>query len=471
MGASRTTALARYQWASDYIEGLIQAPPTPRPGATREEIRARALARIDRLRRFLAFAGDPQTKYRSVHIGGTSGKGSTSAFIASILHAAGYRTGLHTTPYLQVETEKLQIDGRLVAGDRFAEHVEALDHLTRRWAERGGDRLTYGEFWVALTFLAFARDEVDVAVVEVGAGGRFDLTNVILSDVAVITSIGLDHTRTLGGTLPEIAWHKAGIIKPGRPAVTTVTQPECFEVIQREAIEQGAPLTHLVPGRDFAFLGTDGTGSRVQYPVGGRVFELPLAGTFQGGNAAAAIGAARAFGEWVQQPISDEVIAKGLETTRFPGRMEIVQTGPRVILDGAHNPAKMTSLVRSVRLVGSPRRRIVVFGCLSSHDYTTQAQIVAEVADEVIVTAPIAVQRTSAPPEDLAAVIRQSGKPAEVVDDPREAIKLALARAEPADEILVTGSLYLVGEIREHWYHSHDIVLAQSCWPRLSARA
>jgi dihydrofolate synthase/folylpolyglutamate synthase len=151
--------------------------------------------------------------------------------------------------------------------------------------------------------------------------------------------------------------------------------------------------------------------------------------------------------------------------------MEIVQESPRVILDGAHNPDKMAGLTANLQRIGAPRRRIFVFGCLNSHDYTKMAGIVATVADEVIVTSPSATQRTIASTGELAEAIRRAGRPVEVVPEPLEAIATALGRAEAEDEIVVTGSLYLVGEVRERWYHSEDIVLAQTCWPRLGARA
>jgi dihydrofolate synthase / folylpolyglutamate synthase len=172
-------AISRYERASTYLESLIQGPPSPPPDATDEEIRQRAVARLERLRRFLEFIGNPHLSYRTFHVGGTSGKGSTSAFLASILANAGYRTGLHVTPYLQVETEMLHIDDRLMSVDRFADHVESLRELVQRWVEVGNPPLTYGEFWVALTFYAFEKEECDVGVIEVGAGGRFDLTNLV----------------------------------------------------------------------------------------------------------------------------------------------------------------------------------------------------------------------------------------------------------------------------------------------------
>lgn len=470
MTESVEQALAQYRWAAEYLLGLIQGPPSPPPGATVEEIRARAKARLERLAAFLDFIGRPQDAYPSVHVTGTSGKGSTSTFIASILTQAGYRTGLHLSPYLQVETEKLQIDGRLLPADRFARYVAELDGLVESWAARGGQRLTYGEFWVALTFLAFARERVDVAVVEVGAGGRFDLTNVLQSEVAVITSVGLDHVRTLGPTLLDIAWHKAGIIKAGRPAVTTVTEPGPLAVIRQETELQAAPLDVLYPGQDYAELECDEQGSRMLDLRRGRVYRIGLPGRFQVANAAVAIAAVEKLGHLPRGEVSAETIAAGLEQARIPGRVEVVQVTPQVVLDGAHNPDKVGALLESLRCLGHPRRRIVVYGVLEGHDAMAMAQQLSAAADQVVVTAPAAVQREHAPLELLVETFQAQGCPAVAIPVPLEAVAWALEQAEPDDQVLVTGSLYLVGQARERWYPASEIVLQCSCWPLITTR-
>ncbi len=470
MTESVEQALAQYRWASEYLLGLIQGSPSPPPGATTEEIRARARARLERLAGFLDFIGRPQDAYPSVHVTGTSGKGSTATFIASILTQAGYRTGLHLSPYLQVETEKLQLDGQLLPADRFARYVAELDGLVDSWMRHGGQRLTYGEFWVALTFLAFARERVDVAVVEVGAGGRFDLTNVLRPEVAVITSVGLDHVRTLGPTLLDIAWHKAGIIKAGRPAVTTVTDPGPLAVIRREAEIQAAPLDVLSPGEDYAVLDCDEQGTRMLDLRRGRAFRLGLPGRFQAANAAVAIGAVEHLGHLPRGPVSEGAIASGLEQARIPGRVELVQATPQVVLDGAHTPDKIGALLESVSCVGSPRRRVVVFGVLEGHDAPTMARQLSVAADHVVVTAPAAVQRDHAPLGLLVETFQACGCPALAIPEPLEAVAWALEQAGPEDQVLVTGSLYLVGQTRERWYPASEIVLQRSCWPMVLTR-
>ena len=250
---SRDSGWQDYLAAAAQTDALIERTPTPE-GKSKEEIQARAEMRMARLARFLSFLGNPQDRYPIVHVGGTSGKGSTSTAIASILTAAGYKTGLHTSPYLQVAIEKLQIDGQLIGGSRFRVLVESTLASVDAWIRAGGEPLTYGELWMALLTSYFAQEQVDIAVIEVGAGGRFDLTNLVRPVVSVITSIGLDHTVTLGSTISEIAWHKAGIIKPGVPVVSAVTDPVARQPIVAEIAKQGAELIEVRQGQTFEIL-------------------------------------------------------------------------------------------------------------------------------------------------------------------------------------------------------------------------
>ncbi|MCM8747399.1 Mur ligase family protein [Thermomicrobium sp. CFH 73360] len=460
---------ARYRWAVSYLRALIQAPPGPPPGTLPEVVRLRAQRRLERLRAFLSFLNDPHRSYPVIHVTGTSGKGSTAAFIASILDSAGYRVGLHVSPYLQVETEKLQIGRRLIAAERFADLVAELDEAVRSWVARGGQPLTYGEFWTALVFNAFRAERVDIAVVEVGVGGRFDLTNVVQPEVSVITTVGLDHLRTLGPTIRDIAWHKAGIIKPGRPAITGVTEPELLGVLQAEATTVGAPLRVLLRGRDFDHVLEEGRSYLVDR-LHQRKYELGLDGDFQALNAALAVAAVRALSPELAAHLSDEAIAHGLATARFPGRFEIVQRAPIVVLDGAHNPQKLEALLTALDRLPQPGRRIVIFGVLDGHDAPAMAARLARQVDIAITTAPRAILREAADPDSLSAIFASYGCTALTIPDVDSAIETALALAKPEDQVLVTGSLYLVGQVREHWYPAADIVTQQTCWPKRAQR-
>ncbi len=459
---------AHYRWATAYLRALIQAPPGPPPGTRPEVVRLRAQRRLERLRSFLDYLGNPHRTYPVVHVTGTSGKGSTAALVASLLHAHGYRVGLHISPYLQVELEKLQIGQELIAPEAFARYVAELDDAVRRWIARGGQPLTYGEFWTALVFYGLQHEAVDIAVIEVGVGGRFDLTNVVEPEVAIITTVGLDHLRTLGPTIHDIAWHKAGIIKPGRPALTGVTDPELLAIIRAEAEKVNATLTVIQEGVDYEPIIERGRALYLDRSTG-RAYVLGLPGSFQVANAALAVAAVRQLGHLPLGPLDDDTIARGLALTRFPGRFEIVQETPQVILDGAHNPQKLEALLTALSSLPRAERLIVVYGVLDGHDAHQMAQMLAPLADYAITTAPRAVMREAADPHALARIFQNQGTAAEALPTVEEAIDRALALASPDDRILVTGSLYLVGQAREHWYPSWAIITQRTCWPRVSA--
>jgi dihydrofolate synthase/folylpolyglutamate synthase len=458
--------LEHYQAAERYVTSLIMGPPSPPAGSSPEEIRARAIARLDRLRAFLDFLGNPQRAYRTVHIAGTSGKGSTSAFAASILSASGFRTGLHVSPYLQVATEKLQIDGALVSSERYARLVSDMRASVEAWVAAGHERPNYGEFWVAMTYRYFAEEQVDVAVIEVGAGGRFDVTNVIEPEVVAITSIGYDHMLTLGSTLPEIAWHKAGIIKPGSVAITAVTDPEPLRVIAAEAALHGVPLHHIRAGEAYDDITTDTSGTSFRDPFSGRRYRVTLPGTFQAVNAATAIAVARAF---APEHVTTDTLAAGLAATRFPGRMEVVQHQPLVLLDGAHNPEKVASLVRNLDLVFPERRRILVFGALESKSYAEMYATLAPSISALVATVPTVQAKPATTAEEIA-VLAAPGLPVVVESDPPSAVARALGLATPADLVIVTGSLYLVGNVRDRWYPTADILEQGTSWPLTVSR-
>jgi dihydrofolate synthase/folylpolyglutamate synthase len=455
-------AARRYQQAEAYVNGLIMGPPSPAPGTPPSEIRARAVARLERLRAFLAFIGDPQRRYRTIHITGTSGKGSTSIMAAAILRAAGMRVGCHVSPYLQVATEKLQLNGELISAARYEQLVNAMRARVDDWVAAGHERPNYGEFWVAMTFQYFADEGVDVAVIEVGAGGRFDVTNVIEPDVAAITSVGFDHMATLGSTLPEIAWHKAGIIKSGARAVTAVSDPAVLSVIEAEARAVGAPLQCVRAGDDYRDVASDWRGMTFTDVASGRRFTTQLSGMFQAANAAMAIAICRAFDARMASP---DAIAAGLAVARFPGRMEIVQREPLVVLDGAHNPDKISSLVRELEPLFPGRRVMLVFGVLESKSHAQMLATLLPHVQALVATAPRVLAKPPVSADDVARHA-PTGLPTLVEPDPLRAVAAALDIARADDVVLVTGSLYLVGNVRERWYPSAAILEQGTCWPR-----
>lgn len=426
---------------------------------------------MDRLRDFLAHLGAPLRGYPIVHVGGTSGKGSTSTTIAAILTAAGYRTGLHTSPYLQTAAEKLQLDGRLIGPDLFADLTGDILAAHHDWRRGGGEALTYGEAWIALTSLFMRHHAVDIAVIEVGAGGRFDLTNILTPTVSVITSVGIDHTATLGDTIGEIAWHKAGIIKPGAPAVTAAADPVAYEIIAEAAREAGVPLTHVVAGQTFDIMSISPAGTQWRDRTAGAIYQMGLAGRFQavnGATAVATVNALRALGF----DIPDAAVREGLAAARIAGRAERVQERPAVLLDGAHNPEKVGALAGDLPdLLPRPDggRRIVVLGALEAKQADEMIARLAPAMDILVATSPQVLAKHATTATRIGAIARGVGFEGEIVAEPEpaRALEIALARVnDPVrDAVLVTGSLYLVGNVRGRWFREDEMIAQRTCWP------
>jgi dihydrofolate synthase/folylpolyglutamate synthase len=465
-----STSLDLYRQAASRLDELIELTP-PRTDLTPAGIRARAEQRMGRLRRFLDQLGDPLSGYPIVHIGGTSGKGSTSSAIAAILQAAGYRTGLHTSPYLQVPTEKLQLNGQLISADTYTRLTNDLLAEHETWKARGEEGLTYGEAWIALMALYFRDQKVDIAVVEVGAGGRFDLTNLLTPVLSVITSVGIDHTNTLGSTLEEIAWHKAGIIKPGVPSISAVTAPAARRIMAEEAEAVGSDLLQIDADRAIRDVRVARGATSWTDSETGESFSIGLAGSFQAQNGNLAVAIARRLRE-SGFSISDEAIDQGLRKASIPGRAEYVPDVVTVLLDGAHNRDKIEALAKDIPFllpVPEGGRRIAVIGALEAKQTDEMLALLAPHVDTLVATSPQVLAKASREASALADTARNAGFGTSVFvePDPKSAIirAIELARPESGDAVLVTGSLYLVGNIRERWYRSDDIVETQSSWP------
>lgn len=403
--------------------------------------------KLDQMRALLRALGEPQRRLRIVHVAGSKGKGSTSAMLASILRQAGYRIGLFTSPHLSQVEERIQIDGEPIS------RLELVALLTEiRRSVPAGVHPTFFEVGTAAGWLHFVRRRVDLAVVEVGLGGRFDSTNVCTPWLSIITSISYDHVQILGPTLASIAFEKAGIIKPGRPVVSGATDPEARSVIRRVAVERGSRLREL--GVDFhATYLTGRLGERLptvqveterhRWPP----MALGLHGQHQAANAALAVATVeelRAMG----LTIRDEHVASGLQKVRWPARLEVLAQNPFVLLDCAHNVASIQAVVKTLIEAPNTGQRWLIFASSSDKDIPGMLQVLAPHVHQVAFTR-YAHSARAAAPDALATMGQAAGMASiEVFDSAPEAWRAVYSRASPDDLILVAGSVFLAGELR-----------------------
>lgn len=397
---------------------------------------------LDRMRDLLGRLGDPHRAYATIHVAGTKGKGSTAAMIESIARAAGYRTGLYISPHLHTFRERMRVDAELISRETFAEIVDAIAPQVEAVAG-----ITWFEIVTAIGFLHFARAGVEWGVFEVGLGGRFDATNVLTPRVAVITSLSMDHMSWLGDTLEQIAFEKAGIIKPGAPIVSALQQPEAMAVIERIAAERGAPL--VVVGRDVTFERLDSSldGQTFEVRAADRsasVFRIPLLGEHQIVNAAVAVTAIR---QAKGIDIGDEAIARGLAAVRWPGRFEIARRDPPLIFDGAHNVDSARRLAEALDGVFPNRRWTLVFGASADKEIDKMLDALASRCDRLIVTCARNVR--AADLERIAQIAAGKHLSVETIPSVVDALARALDTGDPAT---ITGSLFVVAEAREAWF-------------------
>jgi dihydrofolate synthase/folylpolyglutamate synthase len=400
---------------------------------------------LDAMRALLTRLGSPQRLFRSVHVAGTNGKGSTAAMVESALRAAGFRTGLYTSPHLESYRERIQLDGAPITP---AWLLTMLDTRVLPAARQLELVPTEFDLLTATAFLTFAEAEVDIAVIEVGLGGRLDSTNVLDDPLAgVITSIGLDHTDRLGETIAAIAAEKAGIIKAGRPVVTSATG-EALAVIQATAAGLGAPVTAVVPATG---LGATPTGQALRFepatatPLAGD-YTIPLLGRHQLQNAALALQTLETLAPWA--PVSREAAAEGLATVRWPGRMEtIVAGGVTWLLDGAHNPAGCETLRATLGESFGNRPLGLILGMVADKDWQAMALSLAGLADQMWLTA--VPNPRGLDPELVSAVMANEAP--QVLQPFADALSAArdwALRQGPEALVVIAGSLYLIGACR-----------------------
>lgn len=384
---------------------------------------------LERIRTVLAALGDPQKAFRSVHVAGTNGKGSTCAMIEAGLRAAGVRTGLFTSPHLIEPVERIQIDGIPVSREQFRRAFQVV-HETAEKLDLDCHP-TYFETVTAMCFWLFRELEVETAVIETGLGGRLDATNVILPAVAAITAIDFDHEAYLGHTIEAIAGEKAGILKSGVPAVFARQRPDAEKVLEARAKELGIRVGRAA---DFEIrdVEIDARGCSFSVTPDGKALRCPLAGEHQVDNAVTAVLVLRELG----------VAPEGIAEARWPGRLECVSPNPDVILDGAHNPAGARALWRYLERFYADRKLWLVYGAMRDKAVEEIAEILFPMAQELILTAP-AVPRAVRPE-----VLREMAGRGRVAPDFIRAMELVNAEVAAEDVVVITGSLFLIGEAR-----------------------
>jgi dihydrofolate synthase/folylpolyglutamate synthase len=396
---------------------------------------------LSRIAGCMAALGNPQSKYPTAHVAGTNGKGSVCAMTSSILSASGRRTGLYTSPPLESFGERMRIDGELLPEEKLPALLEEV--LGALGANPVLAGMTQFEIITAVAFLYFAREKADFAVIEVGMGGRLDSTNVITPKACAITNVSLEHSEQLGSTEALIAREKAGIAKRGVPLVTGARDKALEEII-KVSNEVGAPL--YVLGKDFV---TEERGRLYDYrgiSLSLKELELGLPGSYQKDNLAVALALVEGLIS-SGVAIDEEDIRTGLKKTRWAGRLELFGKGPRILLDGAHNPHAAEALSKALQS-GFPRKKLIlVLGILGDKDAVSIVRDLAPLADEIILTR--SESRRAISPAELKAMSEGVGIiGARVAETLQEAYESALKTADDEDLILITGSLTLVGQAR-----------------------
>jgi len=405
---------------------------------------AKADFNLDRMVILLAELGNPHQAYPIIHIAGTKGKGSTSALCASALKAAGYRTGLYTSPHLQEYTERIQVDGEPISHAELAELVESVKPAVSRVPY-----LTTFEITTAIGFLAFARQEVKAAVIEVGLGGRLDATNVVIPDVSVITSLSYDHMLVLGDTLAKIAGEKAGIIKPNRPVVSSPQKEEALEVIKRVCEERSSPLTLV--GRDvlYAPIAHSLEGQSMQTWEKGCPqveFSIPLLGAHQLENAATAYAALKTS----NFQLADDHIRNGFASVHWRARFEIARKDPPVVFDSAHNQDSFEKLAAVLDEYLPDRPVYLIFGASEDKLILDMFNAIKHRLKKVILTK--ANHPRALEPETIQKLANQIGLGSEIVTPVESAFSRALyLSAKDGSIVLSAGSMFVTAEVMTAW--------------------
>jgi len=403
---------------------------------------------LTQVERILEAIGNPHREVQAIHIGGTNGKGSTAAMIASILQREGYRVGLYTSPHLIRFTERIKVNGKEIE----KEEVAALAGWMRERIEEADitPPFTFFDFTTAMALYYFKQRMVDLAVLEVGLGGRLDSTNIVDPLLSIITNISKDHEAYLGRSILKIAGEKAGIIKKGRPLITAATQPHVLRLFSKMCRERGSHYFRV--GKEFKYIWAEG-GDFHYEGLHRKLWglHLNLRGSHQIINATTALGAIEVL-EDLGYPVSTDAMVEGLREVNWPGRLEVVASLPKVVLDGAHNPAGALVLRESLKKEFQYQHLILLIGVMKDKDIESILHLLAPLADHIILTKPN--NDRAAPPVLLKKALGRDGNRAEIVEDIREAIEKGLSVTGQGDLLCITGSLYTVGEARAYFLPS-----------------
>ncbi|MCG3137715.1 MAG: Folylpolyglutamate synthase [Phycisphaerae bacterium] len=416
---------------------------------------------LARMNRLMASLDNPHRKLKTIHIAGTKGKGSTATMISNMLHGSGYNIGLYTSPHVMDLRERVMVNNVWISESEFSKQMARIAPIARQMK---GSTPTFFEIMTALAFMYFVEKKVDLAVIEAGLGGRLDSTNVIRPEVCAITSISYDHMAQLGNSLEKIAEEKAGIFKNGIPAVSAPQDPQVKKVLKKVAADCGALLKFAGDDLEFSFRFESsritGPHTRVCLTTPNSRFEhlqVPLLGEHQAINCGLALSILDTLKTRGFQ-IDDQRAVEGLSKVKLPGRMEIINTKPRILVDGAHNAASIEALMRTIGQNINYDSMIVIFGCREGKDIEGMMKHIQLGADKVIFTrfeSPLAVD----PPTLVNLYSEQSGNMAQAAERLEEAMAIAQAAYSMDDLICITGSFYLVGEAKRKYtagtYSSH----------------
>ncbi len=407
---------------------------------------------LTRMQKLLSAVGNPHRKFQSVHIAGTKGKGSTSHMLANMLEGSGFKVGLYTSPHLIDLRERIMINHEMIPEPMFVKLLNRLLPELRKHLEKSPP--TFFEILTCVAFMYFAEEEVDLAVVEVGLGGRLDCTNLIKPVVSAITMIGMDHMNILGNTVEKIAEEKAGIIKSGVPVISVPQSPGVKEVLSKTAKTNKSSIRYTGEDIDFSYRFESsrltGPHTRICLTTPRSKYEhlpVPLPGEHQAVNCGLALAILDTLKEKGFK-INDQLALEGLSRTRIGGRMELICEDPRILIDGAHNPASMEALIRTVGQHISYDSMLVIFGCAMDKDVDGMLDQIALGADKVIFTKNGTMR--SADPEELSQRFEErTGRMAQWANTVSDAIRIAGSVATRGDIICITGSFYLAGEAKK----------------------